>query len=214
MDPAPASLSSRRRRATELEIAETAARLLAENGPAGVTVENIAAAAGVGLRTFYRYFRSKYDAIAPLLTVGAADWRETIAHSELPIVDAIDEAIRAALTVQTDRDRQRLDEVLSLLEVVATDPDLASVWLRVNQESEAQLQQIIAAAHGSDAPEPFQDRLLAAAATIAMRVAMETWSLGLNDPRDGSVAEAAGRGFRSLVGRDASPTTGSRKPLS
>lgn len=203
MDPAPASLSSRRRRATELEIAETAARLMAEHGPSGVTVENIASEAGVGLRTFYRYFRNKYDAIAPLLTVGAADWRETIAHSDRPIVEAIDEAIRGALTVTTDRDQQRLDEVLSLLDVVTTDPDLASVWLRVNQESEAQLQTIIAAAHGAAAPEPFRDRLLAAAATIAMRVAIETWSLGLNVPEDGSVAEAASRGFRSLVGLSA-----------
>lgn len=200
MAPPPTSLSARRRRATEMEIASAAAHLMAEHGADSVTVENIASAAGVGLRTFYRYFRNKYDAITPLLTVGASDWREVIANSDLPIIEAIDEAIRGVLTATSDSERDKLAEVLALLKVISTDPDLASVWLRVNQESEAQLQAIVAESRTPSSPPTFADRLLAAAATVAMRVAIETWSLGTQDASDSSVAETASRGFRSLTG--------------
>ncbi len=62
------SLTVRRQRATRTRIATAAAQGVSENGLAGVTVEQIAAAAEVGRATFFRYFSSKEDAVAEGMT--------------------------------------------------------------------------------------------------------------------------------------------------
>lgn len=73
------SLTERRKAATQLDIARAAAELFAERGPDGTTAEEIAQRAGIALRTFYRYFRNKEDAVSPLLSTGGARWRELVA---------------------------------------------------------------------------------------------------------------------------------------
>lgn len=68
--PGAQSLTERRKAATQLDIARAACELFAEHGPDGTTAEDIAHRAGVALRTFYRYFRNKQEAVAPLLAGG------------------------------------------------------------------------------------------------------------------------------------------------
>lgn len=63
--PGAPSLNERRKAATQLDIARAACELFAEHGPDGTTAEDIAHRAGVALRTFYRYFRNKQEAVAP-----------------------------------------------------------------------------------------------------------------------------------------------------
>ena len=64
----PTGLNVRKRQATRDRIASCAARLVAESGLAGTTIESIAAAADVGRATFFRYFSSKEDAVADGMT--------------------------------------------------------------------------------------------------------------------------------------------------
>lgn len=80
--PPTRTLTERRKAATQLDIARAAAELFTERGPDGTTAEDIALRAGVALRTFYRYFRSKQDAVAPLLAGGGDRWRELLAATE------------------------------------------------------------------------------------------------------------------------------------
>lgn len=171
-----ASLTERRKAATQLEIARAAARLFTERGAAGTTAEAIADAVGIGLRTFYRYSRTKEDAVAPLLTVGGDAWRARLADTEpgSPLLPAVEDAIRATLGV-TDDDTD-LASVRGLLRAAGDDPDLASVWYRVNRDSEARLLPILTTI--SPATEPLVLRLVAAAATDAIRVALECWAEG------------------------------------
>lgn len=173
-----ASLTERRRAATQLEIARVAARLFTEHGAAGTTAEAIAAAAGIGLRTFYRYSRTKEDAVAPLLTVGGDAWRARLAATEpgAALIPAVEAAIRGSLGESDDATVTDLPSVRGLLRAAAEDPDLAAVWYRVNRDSEARLLPVLTTI--APTADPLELRLVAAAATDAIRVALEAWALG------------------------------------
>ena len=117
------------------------------------------ARAGVSLRTFYRYFRTKEDAVAPLLTVGAGEWQAALAASDrtdpLAEVPAI---IARLLTPVDDEGREALGWTRGLLRAMAADPALRTVWHRVNHDSETRLRAIIAELAGPGA-DPFAHQL-------------------------------------------------------
>src|SRR5512139_1084426 len=61
-------LRNRKRRATTARIAASAARLAAEHGLAGTTVDQIADEAEVARATFFRYYQTKENAVAEGIT--------------------------------------------------------------------------------------------------------------------------------------------------
>ncbi|MET9883854.1 TetR family transcriptional regulator [Streptomyces sp. NPDC006430] len=199
--PGAQSLTERRKAATQLDIARAACALFAEHGPDGTTAEDIAHRAGVALRTFYRYFRNKQEAVAPLLSVGGEAWRGLLAQEApgTPLAEALERAVTRSLS-----DSQAVEEGLAvtrgLLRAAATDPALRAVWYRVNQDSEEQLVPVIARLAGEGA-DPLGIRLLAAAATDAIRISLELWST-TDAPVSGagSPAELAVRCLRELTG--------------
>lgn len=139
--PSQPSLTERRKAATQLDIARAAAALFAERGPEGTTAEDIAHRAGVALRTFYRYFRSKQDAVGPLLSGGAERWRALLEAAEpgdaLAVV--LERAVTEALRVPDAGAAEQLGWTRGLLRAAVADPALRAVWYRVNQDSEEQL---------------------------------------------------------------------------
>ncbi len=137
-EPPPPSLTERRKAATQLDIAHAAAELFATRGPEATTAEEIARRAGVALRTFYRYFRSKQDAVGPLLTVGADRWRALLAQAPPGAAPgpALREAVEQALATPDPQAVEALLQTRGLLRAAADDPALRAVWYRVNQESE------------------------------------------------------------------------------
>ncbi|MGW4054469.1 TetR/AcrR family transcriptional regulator [Streptomyces sp. NPDC004779] len=175
--PAPPSLTQRRKAATQLDIARAAAELFTEHGPDGTTAESIALRAGVALRTFYRYFRSKQDAVAPLLTTGGDRWRDALAATApgVPLRTALEESIAASLTPAGEAEAEALRWTRGLLRAARTDPAMRAVWYRVNQESEERLREVLAVLAGP-AADPLEVRLAAAAATDANRIALESWA--------------------------------------
>ncbi|MGW7365817.1 TetR family transcriptional regulator [Streptomyces sp. NPDC054841] len=195
------SLTERRKAATQLDIARAAAELFAERGPDGTTAEEIARSAGVALRTFYRYFRNKQDAVAPLLAGGAERWRALLAAAEpgTAVPEALERSIAEALSVPDDGTAEGLRWTRGLLRAAAQDPALRAVWYRVNQESEERLVPVLAALAGP-AADPLGLRLAAAAATDAIRVALEAWA-ETDAPVSGagSPAELAVRCLRELT---------------
>ncbi|MEU4171734.1 TetR family transcriptional regulator [Streptomyces sp. NPDC026665] len=211
--PAP-SLTERRKAATRLDIARAAAELFAEHGLDGTTAEDIARRAGVGPRTFYRYFRNKQDAVGPLLAAGGDHWRALLAATEpgtaLPV--ALERAIRQALAAPDAHAAERLEQTRALLRAAVGDPALRAVWYRVNQESEEKLVPVTARLTGGGT-DPLEARLAAAAATAAIRIAMETWA-GTDAPARGpeSPAELAVRCLRRLLAGPAPSHTGGREP--
>lgn len=195
----PPSLTERRKAATQLDIARAAAELFAEHGPDGTTAEDIAGRAGVALRTFYRYFRNKQDAVAPLLAGGAERWRALLAAVEpgTPLARALESSVEAALSVPGDEGAEGLRWTRGLLRAAEDDAALRAVWYRVNQESEERLRPVVALLAGADA-DPLEVRLAAAAATDAIRIALEAWAVTDDEPP--AAAGLAVRCLRELTG--------------
>ncbi|MFD8751836.1 TetR family transcriptional regulator [Kitasatospora sp. NPDC059577] len=181
------TLNQRRRDATRLEIARTAAALFAEKGAEATTAEEIALAAGISLRTFYRYFSVKEDAVAPLLAAGGRQWVERLADSpaDLPLREALESAAVASLTPADEAGAEMMRWTRSLLR----DPQLEGTWQRVHADSEVRLRAVLAERCPAGA-DPLEIRLAAAAATAAIRVALEQWAAsgapatGPGSPRD------------------------------
>nr|WP_312866342.1 TetR family transcriptional regulator [Streptomyces boluensis] len=207
--PAPAapSLTERRKAATQLEIARAAADLFTELGPDATTTEAIASRAGVGLRTFYRYFRNKQDAVGPLLSVGGEHWRARLAATApgTPLPEALAGAIAESLAVPDEATAAGLRQARGLLRAAADDPALRAVWYQVNQESEDQVRSVLAqlgdrSGEGGGGADPLDVRLAAAASTAAIRIALETWAETDADVEGpGSPADLALRCLRRLL---------------
>nr|WP_203621033.1 TetR family transcriptional regulator [Streptomyces sp. SID8499] len=197
------SLTERRKAATQLDIALAAAELFAARGPDDTTAEEIAGRAGVALRTFYRYFRSKQDAVSPLLAHGADRWRALLAETEpgTALPRALATAVERALAAPDEEGVQGLLRIRGLLRAAADDPALRAVWYRVNQESEERPVPVIARLAGDGGMDPLEVRLVAAAATDAIRIALETWA-ATEAAAEGpdSPADLAVRCLRRLVG--------------
>ncbi|MCB8906675.1 MULTISPECIES: TetR/AcrR family transcriptional regulator [unclassified Streptomyces] len=213
--PPTPTLTERRKAATQLDIARAAAELFTEHGPDGTTAEDIALRAGVALRTFYRYFRSKQDAVAPLLAGGGDRWRALLAATATTaagaaagaasepgagLPDALERSIAASLTPADAAAEEGLRWTRGLLRAAAEDPALRAVWYRVNQESEERLREVVAGLAGPGA-DPLEVRLAAAAATDAIRIALESWAETDAPVRgEGAPAELAVRCLRELMG--------------
>ncbi|MFF3569852.1 TetR/AcrR family transcriptional regulator [Nocardia jiangxiensis] len=177
--PAPASrpsLSERRKAQTRFEIARTAARLFAAEGTATVTAERIAAESGVGLRTFYRYCRTKEDAVEPLLSTGASRWLDSLADGPARLPTPAEFAAAAARALTPRDDGTEMDVMRGLLRAMEQDPALRAVWHRVNLTGEQSLLTVLTGL--SPETDTLRLRLTAVAAAGAIRVALEQWATG------------------------------------
>lgn len=89
--------------------------------------------------------------------------------------EALERATVEALSAPDARAVDGLEQTRALLRAAVDDPALRAVWYRVNQESEERLVPVVARLAGADA-DPLEVRLAAAAATDAIRIALETWA--------------------------------------
>ncbi|MVU77643.1 TetR family transcriptional regulator [Nocardia sp. ET3-3] len=171
------ALSAARRAATRREVALAAAHLFIENGYGTTTVEDIAAAAGMGLRTFYRYFAGKEDVLAPLLAIGTQAWADELAACapDLPLREALSVSYRTATTRTLTAEAIPESRLRPLVRAATQLPALRATWLRVQQDCEAQLIPIIAA-RTSRSADDLDVALTAAMANAAVRLATELWA--------------------------------------
>ncbi|RVU21459.1 TetR family transcriptional regulator [Streptomyces antnestii] len=190
-----------------MDIARTAAALFVADGLRATRAEDIARAAGVAPRTFYRYFPTKEEAVAPLFAAGAQMWAEAVrsAPADLSVPDALRHAVAEALTANAES----LEWIRSLLRMAAESPALQAVWGSACHASEATLLAVLeervgeraeerageraAEAGGADAPltpVPLALRMAAGVASTAVRVGVETWAAS-DAPAAGELGPAA-----------------------
>ncbi|WP_406290787.1 TetR family transcriptional regulator [Embleya sp. NBC_00896] len=152
--------------------------MFAERGFDDTTVEDIADAAGMALRTFYRYFRSKEETVAPVLSAGTRDWVERLAACDpgLGLLAAMDTSYRAAMRHAREVDGVDDAQLRVVLRTADGHPALRAVWLGVHHECEQRLRPVIAARVGMGADE-LAVHLAAGAANAAVRIAMQRWAV-------------------------------------
>ena len=75
-DPIP--VRERTRRAVRGELAQLAVSLFVEKGYDETTIDDLAAAAGMSKRTFFRYFASKEELVMGKYEIGRASCRERV----------------------------------------------------------------------------------------------------------------------------------------
>ncbi len=209
------SLTERRKNETRLDIARTAAALFVADGLRATRAEDIARSAGVAPRTFYRYFPTKEESVAPLFAAGAQQWAEAVrrAPADLSVPDALRHAVRDALAVDTERAAESLAWVRALLRMSAESPALRAVWADACHASEQTLLAVLAERAGGgtsagSSPErppepPLELRLAAGVASVAVRVAVETWAAGDVSPE--APAGPAGLAERCLAALETFP---------
>ncbi|MFJ7293621.1 TetR/AcrR family transcriptional regulator [Streptomyces collinus] len=222
--PSP-SLTERRKAETRMEIARAAAGLFVRHGLRATRAEDIAQAAGIAPRTFYRYFATKEEAVAPLYAAGAQRWVEAVraAPAEAGVLRALEQGVRHTLTPGVGVSASSWEWVRALLRLAEATPSLRRVWAEVCQASERLLGEVLAervtragtpgtsgvtwvpgggdnvAATGEPPAATPELRFAAAVASAAVRAALEAWAAGdgLVEGPDGP-AELALRNLAAL----------------
>ncbi|SCF81747.1 transcriptional regulator, TetR family [Streptomyces sp. DconLS] len=143
--PTP-SLTERRKAETRMEIARAAAALFVRQGLRATRAEDIAQRAGIAPRTFYRYFATKEEAVAPLYAAGAQRWAEAVrtAPARLTVPQALEHAVEHTLTPGVGVSAASWEWVRTLIRLTDTSPALRKVWAEVGQTSEEALAEILA----------------------------------------------------------------------
>jgi AcrR family transcriptional regulator len=139
------ALQQRRSETTRFEIAEAATALFVERGFNSTTVEQIAQAAGISLRTFYRYCDSKDDALTPILVTGEDRFIELFATAppERPLAEVV---MSCFVTAMDDDARPELRRDVTT--VMLTTPALRQRWLGVIRDGQDSLATVIATRFG------------------------------------------------------------------
>lgn len=116
-------LRSRQRMLTERTIREAALRLFVRQGSAATTVEQIAEAAGVSERTFFRYFRTKESAAVP-----GTGFFHRLLEEHAGGVGTVAEARDALLAILRELHQKQAGEELELLQLsfslIISDPGI------------------------------------------------------------------------------------------
>ncbi len=166
-----ATLAERRRTRTAREIEEAAAGLFERQGYAATTVDEIAQAAGISLRTFYRYFPTKADAVTSALTGSAELLSEEVrTRTDKPLIDALVEGFIAAI------DHEGADRAhrARLMRLNVSTPALRGTWLAAGRAAQEALLPVLSAR--APQGDTTTDRALCAAVIAILTQALETWS--------------------------------------
>ena len=174
------SRRARKKRRTRDELMSHAARLFAERGFDAVTTEDIADAADVSQRTFFRHFPSK----EAVLYGHVDELRETMADAfaARPADEHVVDAVRAAVATIADHYAANRDEAFLQARLAASFPSVAAHARAVVQTDwEHELTAAIAHRMAVDPLiDPFPE-VLAGAAFAAFRSAIRRW--GADDGR-------------------------------
>jgi AcrR family transcriptional regulator len=180
-------LTERRKAATRLEIARAAVHLFSARGAAATSAEEIAEAAGISVRTLWRYFPTKESTVLPLLTAGIEAFAEAL--RAWPRDAGVAELLDAMEPDGTD------PTMLDLVRLIRTEPGLRAVWLQAHHDAEPVFAEALARRAGLAEPD-LPTTVRAAMINSALRIAVEHHAF-----QDGTKAKEAVRTALLTVAR-------------
>lgn len=187
MSTTATGLRERKKERTRRAIADVALDLFESRGYGQTTVDDIAAAADVSPRTFFRYFASKDEAVFER----ADDVREAFTAllssrpDDEPLLVSLREIGNALIS------RELVDEarLRRLLVLIQAEPALRSRYNQLIDLIEGELT-VWAADRLGAAPTDLRPRLAAAAVLAARRVTTDTWLESPGEDLSGHMARA------------------------
>ena len=191
------TLAERKRQLVRDELAEAALRLLAKQGFEETTVDELAAAAGVSRRTFFRYFASKEDVvISSVVVVTQGIVAEVAARpAEEPPAVAIREAVKIVTLEDFAEDRAKS---VALIRHTQNIPALRARFAERQDLLRDDLAEVLAHRAGRDQPAP-RDHFAAGLGLLAFVGALQYWAAsdGRADPAAilDAAFEEAGQAF-------------------
>ncbi|WP_134766936.1 TetR family transcriptional regulator [Nocardioides sp. 1609] len=170
------ALRERRRRQTEREIGDAALDLFEAGGVDGTTVDDIARAAGISPRTFFRYFPSKER--AALVPHVELDERVEAMLAGLsadrPLLDQLEEVWREVLLALDDGRSEAGRLLLRVRRLMRAEPALRLAAAAVDEERlDALVGHLVRLVGADDDLEP---RLVVETAGVAVRVSLDRWA--------------------------------------
>ncbi len=169
-----AGLREQKRSATQRRIADAAARLAVEQGVAATTVDSIAAAAGVGRATFFRYFDSKELAVATGFSDAGAWVLAGVIADVDPGLGPLD-AIRAAYGVLGENFDSQRQLFLEQAQLSRSSAAMFAWTLYLYGDWEIAIAEAVASRFTDLAPDDPRPRMLGALTMAAARLACDIW---------------------------------------
>ncbi|MGC9156019.1 MAG: TetR family transcriptional regulator [Ferrimicrobium sp.] len=161
-----------RKERTRMMLTEAAAELFVLKGFDQTTVEEIAQAAGISPRTFFRYFATKDEVVMSFLWLKVDKLLGSLAvrPKEEELLESVQVVFRSSeADGNVERDRQ-------LLRLLATTPSLRARWLIDGWESAVRLRPIIAERLGTEATNP-RVALIANTLFMVAETVLDRWSV-------------------------------------
>ncbi|MFB8382083.1 acyl-CoA-like ligand-binding transcription factor [Streptomyces rubiginosohelvolus] len=179
------TMAQRKRQLVSDELTEAALQLMAQEGFDAVTVDAIAAAAGVSKRTFFRYFASKEDVVVRFLAdMGAGMHAELTARPAAePPSTALRHAVWVAMAACADG-AEHSGRALRVVQLILRTPALRARFLEHQAQWRDDLGVAAARRRGLDPETDLYPRLAAGAAIAAFDTVLRRWSDsdGAEDP--------------------------------
>lgn len=192
VDP-PAGRRERKKQETRLALEQAALRLFAEKGYERTTVEEIAEAADVAVRTFFRYFSSKQHVLfGDVAHHRVSHLRAALAASpphETPL-----QAVGAVLDA-LDLDVEEQEQIVHRLRLMERQPSLVGMYLRLNDELRQIVVDFVAQRTGLAGTDAYP-LLVGGAAMTSWDVALRAWAADGDGP---SLAERRREIFAALT---------------
>ncbi|MGW3727917.1 TetR family transcriptional regulator [Streptomyces sp. NPDC000851] len=176
------SLAQRKRELVSNELTEAALQLLALKGFDGVTIDEIAAAAGVSKRTFFRYFASKEDVVVQFLAEMGAGIRTELAGR--PAGEPPSVALRHSVSVSVAACAGHSDRALRVVQLILGTPALHARFLERQAHWRDELATELAHRLDLDRATDLYPQLAAGMALTAFDTVLQRWSGsdGAEDP--------------------------------
>lgn len=173
---APLGRRERKKQRTRDELMRHAAHLFAAHGFDETTTEDIAEAADVSQRTFFRHFPSKEAVLYG--DMDELQWRVRAALDARPADEPVLRAVREAILSLTDDYEAERDQRLLQARLAATYPSVSAYSRAVVQaEWEKELIDALSARLDVDPVTDPRPEILAGAAMSALRVSIRRWTL-------------------------------------